>query len=94
MSNFRTLKYRQCTDTFTPNIWFVYHDFGNNNHSLVKECKSREEAAELVKTMLLEEVEGTIFGIDSTQDVSHEFLDTCFNDECSLLTAVESFFNP
>ena len=92
MSNFRTLKYRQCTDSFKPHTWFVYHDHGKGNMSLVKECGSEGEAQELHRSMLLDEIEAVIFSIDNTQDVSREFLDQCLDGEIGLLSAVEIFY--
>jgi len=40
-----------------------------------------------------EEVENKILSIDSTQDVTIEFLDQALEDEVFQITAVESFFN-
>ncbi|MBE1302412.1 MAG: hypothetical protein GJ680_21180 [Alteromonadaceae bacterium] len=52
-----------------------------------------KEAIDLFNEMLLEEIDGTIQGIDSSQDVSRYFLYICLHDRCFLVTAVESFFN-
>ena len=93
MSNFSTLKYRRSTEVFEPNKWFVYHDFGKGKMTLVKECENEAEARELHRSMLMEEIEATILSIDNSQDVSHEFLEQCLDDEICLGTSVESFFN-
>lgn len=93
MSHFTTLKFRQCSDTFKQHIWFVYHDFGNGNEVLVKECHSRDEAAVLVQDMLKEEIEATILNIDPNQVVSPEYLQECIDEKFSLLAAVETFYS-
>lgn len=93
MSNFTTLKFRQCTDTFKANLWFVYHSLENGEELLVKECQSRDEAVQLVHDMLKEEIEATISSIDPSQTVSPEFLQQCIDEKFSLFVAVETFYS-
>jgi hypothetical protein len=93
MSTLFQTKFRQSTDTFTPNLWYVYRDHGNNNHELITGADSPEEAQELVNSAYKDEVEATINSIDNQQIVSVEFLEQALSDGLSKLAAVESFFN-
>lgn len=92
MSNFQTLKYRRSTEIFQPNTWFVYHDLGFDK-PLIKECSSEEEAKNLVKSMLMEEIEATIIGLDETRKVPKDYLELCIEDGRGLIESVEVFFS-
>lgn len=92
MSNFKTLKYRQSTDTLTPNKWFVYHDLDDNN-LLVQECSSKEEAENLFRDMLKEEVDATVNGLEKDAYLSHSFFNQCQVKGDGLIFTVEKFFS-
>ncbi|WP_210499650.1 hypothetical protein [Vibrio crassostreae] len=93
MSNFKTLKYRRSTDSLTPNKWFVYRALDGSHESLVQECDSKEEAENLFRDMLKEEVDTAVSQLEKNKFVSHEFFNQCQANGDGLIFTIERFFS-
>jgi hypothetical protein len=86
-------KFRQSTDTFDANTWYVYKDFGNNNLELVTAVTERSEAQILVNELYKKQISDVVKSLDLTSIVSDEFLTLALSEKIHPLHAVEMFFS-
>lgn len=91
--NFFEPKFRQSTDTFDTNTWYVYKDFGNNHLELITAVTDRSEAQILVNEAYKEQISDIIKSIDSTINISAEFLNNALSECLHPMLTVEKFFS-
>jgi hypothetical protein len=93
MSRNFTTKFRQSTEIFNPDCWYIYRDFGNQDHELIIAVDSREAAQKIVNRSYKDEVKLAILSLDDDQNVTEEFLNKVLAENLYKVMAVEVYFN-